>query len=221
VFYKWKKNPVSERDWDDAHLIKVALNIHQEDPGCGYRFMSDELANAGIKASERRVRRFCSHRHIWSVFAKKPGLRSKAGPPVHDDLDRRNFHATRANERWLTVFTEHQISEGKLYLCAVKDVHSNRTVEYSIYSPMKAFQAVAAECNAFSLRSSKATVIHSDRGFQCRSKAFMRTLKNNNLIGAMERIKACDDNATTESFFTLLQKMFSISNDGRVGKNYG
>jgi putative transposase len=107
AFYKWKKNPVSQRDWDDAHLINVALDIRQEDPGYEYRFISDELADAGIKASERRVWRLCSQQRIWAVFAKKTGIRPKAGPPVHDDLVKRNFTASRVNELWLTDITEH------------------------------------------------------------------------------------------------------------------
>jgi transposase InsO family protein len=83
----------------------------------------------GIKASERRVWRLCSKQHIWSVFAKKPGLRSKAG-----------------------------------------------------------------------------TVVHSDRGSEFRSKALVRTLKNNNLVGSIGRAGTCGDNAAMESFFALLQK---------------
>jgi transposase InsO family protein len=153
-----------------------------------------------------RVWRLCSQQHIWSVFAKKPGLRSKAGPPVHDDLVKRNFTASAVNELWLTDITEHQTSEGKLYLCAIKDVYSNRIVGYSIDTRMKASLAVAAVHNAIALRSPKATVVHSDRGSQFRSKAFVRALKNNNLIGSMGRVGACGDNAAMESFFALLQK---------------
>jgi transposase InsO family protein len=75
--------------------------------GYEYRFISDELADAGIKASERRVWRLCSQQRIWAVFAKKTGIRPKAGPPVHDDLVKRNFTASRVNELWLTDITEH------------------------------------------------------------------------------------------------------------------
>jgi transposase InsO family protein len=48
--------------------------------------------------------------------------------------------------------------------------------------------------------------VHSDRGSQFGSKAFVRALKNNNLIGSMGRVGACGDNAAIESFFALLQK---------------
>jgi len=206
AFYKWKKNPCSQRDWDDAHLINAALDIHHDDPAFGYRFISDELADAGIKASERRVWRLCSQQRIWSIFAKKRGLRRKAGPPVHDDLVARNFTTDRPNALWLTDITEHQTDQGKLYVCAIKDVYSNRIVGYSIDSRMKTSLAVAAVRNAITLRSPVGTVVHSDRGSQFRSKAFVRTLKNNGLIGSMGRVGACGDNAAMESFFSLLQK---------------
>ncbi len=67
------------------------------------------------------------------MLAKKRGLGRKAGPPVHDDLVRRvTSPPTAPNELWLTDITEHPTAEGKLYLCAIKDVCSNRIVGYSI-----------------------------------------------------------------------------------------
>lgn len=45
---------------------------------------------------------------------------------------------------WLTDIAEHPTAEGKLYLCAVKDVWSNRIVAYSIDSRMKSRLAVQA-----------------------------------------------------------------------------
>ncbi len=32
AFYKWQQNPVSQRDWADAHLIDAARDIHADDP---------------------------------------------------------------------------------------------------------------------------------------------------------------------------------------------
>src|SRR5699024_12138534 len=77
----------------------------------------------------------------------------KPGPPVHDDLcvvtdaDGRvqhEFRATAVNELWLTDITEHWTDEGKLYMCAIKDVYSSRIVGYSIGARMKARLAVDA-----------------------------------------------------------------------------
>jgi putative transposase len=49
AFYKWQANPVSQRDWDDAHLINAGLDIHADDPAFGYRFIADELREQGTE----------------------------------------------------------------------------------------------------------------------------------------------------------------------------
>jgi transposase InsO family protein len=205
-FNKWRRNPVSWRDWENAHLTNAALDAHRDDPAFGYRFIADELRDAGHCISERRVWRICSEQAIWSVFAKKRGLNRKAGPPVHDDLVDRNFTAAGPNELWLTDITEHWTSEGKLYCCVIKDVWSNRIVGYAMDDRMKASLAVRALHNAIGLRRPAGTVVHSDRGSQFRSRVFVRTLSNNGLVGSMGRVGACGDNAAMESFFSLLQK---------------
>jgi hypothetical protein len=50
AFHAWRKNPVSQRDWDDAHLINAALDVHRDDPAFGYRLIADELPARGIAA---------------------------------------------------------------------------------------------------------------------------------------------------------------------------
>jgi len=214
-YYQWLKKPVCQRDWDDAHLIDAALDIHLDDPGYGYRFIADALADQGMVASENRVWRLCSTQRIFSLHSKKRGLNHKPGPPVHDDLLKvigeqgrptRDFTAQAPNTKWLTDITEHPTGEGKLYLCAVKDCYSSRIVGYSIDSRMKPSLAASAIRNAISLRSPVGTILHSDRGSQFRSKTVVRLLKNNDLHGSMGRVGACGDNAAMESFFSLLQK---------------
>jgi transposase InsO family protein len=143
---------------------------------------------------------------IFSLHAKKKGRSRTAGPPVHDDLVRRDFTAGAPNTKWLTDITEHPTCEGKLYLCAIKDCYSNKIVGYSIDSRMKSSLAAAALRNAIALRSPAGTICHSDRGSQFRSKKVMRLLKNNGLIGSMGRVASAGDNAAMESFFSLLQK---------------
>ncbi len=187
-------------------MINAALEIHDGAPEFGYRFIADDLSEHGINASENRVQRLCSLQKIWSVHSKKRGLNRKAGPPVHGDLIARDFTAERPNVKWLTDITEHWTGEGKLYLCAIKDCHSNKIVGYALGDRMKAELAVRALRNVIALRNPVGTTIHSDRGGQFRSRAFVRTLANNGLVGSMGRVGACGDNAAMESFFALLQK---------------
>lgn len=208
AFYAWDTNPVSDRDWDDAHLVNAILDVHGDDPEFGYRFIADELAaNPGVvDASEHRIWRLCRENGVASVISKRKGSGKIPGPAVHDDHVQRQFTAEAPNQLWLTDITEHRTAEGKLYLCAVKDCYSNRIVGYSIDSRMKASLAVAALSMAIQRRHpSPGLVVHSDRGSQFRSKAYTRLLRSHHLVGSMGRVASAADNAAMESFFSLLQ----------------
>ncbi|WP_420094727.1 DDE-type integrase/transposase/recombinase [Nocardia asteroides] len=68
---------------------------------------------------------------------------------------------------WLSDISEHRTREGKVYICAVKDVFSGRIVGYSIDSRMKSRLAVNALNNAVARRGEVAgCVVHTDRGSQ-------------------------------------------------------
>ncbi len=159
-----------------------------------------------MRASRNRVNRLCTSQRLWSVHSRKRGLNRRPGPPVHDDLVLRDFTAQRPNELWLTDITEHPTAEGKLYLCAVKDACSKRIVGYSIDSRMTSELAINALRNAVALRGTAGAIVHSDRGSQFRSHAYVQALRSAQLRGSMGRVGACADNAAMESFFSLLQK---------------
>ncbi|MBB2925495.1 transposase InsO family protein [Cellulomonas cellasea] len=206
AYYAWRARPVTDRDWDDAHLINAAIAIHHDDPEFGYRFIADELPARGIVAGRNRVHRLCTAARLFSAHSKKRGTARRPGPPVHDDLVERDFTAPRPNQLWLTDITEHPTAEGKLYLCAIKDACTNRIVGYSIDSRMTSQLAVNALANAVALRRPTGTVVHSDRGSQFRSHTYVHALRTAGLTGSMGRVGACADNAAMESFFALLQK---------------
>ena len=209
AFYSWKAAPVTERDLVDAYATNAALKVHAEEPGFGYRFIADELADAGHEVSERRVWKVCSQAGIVSLHARKRGRSKKPGPPVHDDLVERDFTATGPNRLWLTDITEHPTAEGKLYLCAVKDVWSRRIVGYSIDSRMTRHLAVEALEMAIARRGRDAVagcVVHADRGSQFRSRTYVSALGKHHMKGSMGRVASSADNAAMESFFALLQK---------------
>ena len=209
AFYAWQANPVSQRDLVDAYAMNAAFDIHADDPGFGYRFIADELAAAGHVLSERRVWKICSQAQIMSAHARSRGRWKKPGPPVHDDLVERDFTAPGPNRLWLTDITEHPTAEGKLYLCAVKDVWSRRIVGYAIDARMTHHLAVDALEMAVTRRGRTQVVgcvVHADRGSQFRSRGFVTALGKHHLTGSMGRVASSADNAAMESFFALLQK---------------
>ncbi len=136
-YYRWRHQQVTQAELTEAYRANALLDAHLNDPEYGYRFLAGEAAEAGEQMCERTAWRICRDNQWWSVFGKKRGKNGKRpGPPVHDDLVKRDFTADDANELWLTDITEHWTDEGKLYLCAIKDVFSARIVGYSISDRM-------------------------------------------------------------------------------------
>ena len=131
---------------DQAYRADDLFDAHLDDPEFGYRLLVDPTRDAGQVMEVRTAWAICSANGWFSAFSKKRarGKGKKAGPPVHDDHVRRQFHAKAANQLWLTDITEHATSEGKLYVCAVKDVFSNRIVGYSDDSRMQSNLAVGS-----------------------------------------------------------------------------
>ena len=207
-YYRWLADPISDRELTDAYLANALFDAHRDDPEFGYRYLADEARDAGHHACDRTMWRVCSTNQWWAAFGKKRAKNGKKpGPPVHDDLVQRDFTAQAPNELWLADITEHKTGEGKLYVCAVKDVFSNRIVGYSISDRMKSRLAVAAVDNAVSRRADVAgCVLHTDRGSQFRSRKFVRALSRHDMVGSMSKVGAAGDNAAMESFFALLQR---------------
>jgi putative transposase len=166
-YYRWLANPIADAELVEAYRANALFDAHREDPEFGYRYLVEEARDAGTPMAERTGWRICSHNGWWSVFGKKRGKNGKTGPPVHDDLVERDFTAAEPNELWLSDITEHRTGEGKLYLCVIKDVFSNRIVGYSIDSRMKSRLATTALNSAVARRGEVAgCILHSDRGSQ-------------------------------------------------------
>ena len=220
-YYRWLASPVTPAERDQAHRANALFDAHRDDPEFGYRYLHDEAGAAGVSMSARTAWKLCSTNAWWSAFGKKRGRSGKRpGPPVHDDLlaivdehgvTRHEFVAERPNQVWLSDITEHRTNEGKLYLCAVKDVYSGRIVGYSINDRMKSSLAVAALDSAIARRRADGVdvagcIIHTDRGSQFRSRKVVHAINRHGLAGSMGRVGAAGDNAAMESFFALLQK---------------
>lgn len=216
-YYRWLADPITDAETVEAYRANALFDAHRDDPEFGHRLLADEARHAGEAMADRTAWQICRDNGWWSAFGKKRGTNGKKpGPAVHEDLCavtdedgrvRHEFTADAPNRLWLTDITEHRTGEGKLYLCAIKDVFGNKIVGYSIDSRMKSTLAVNALNNAVALRGDVAgCVVHSDRGSQFRSRKFLRALTRHRLLGSMGRVASCGDNAAMESFFALLQK---------------
>ena len=95
---------------------------------------------------------------------KKGPKGKRPGPPVNDDLRRRNVTAAGPNRKWITDLTEYPTGERKAYCCTIKDL---------FYDRMTADLALNVLRTSLARRESDSIVIvHADRGSQRRARSF-------------------------------------------------
>ena len=87
AFYKWRAKPVCDRDYDDAHLINAAVDVHHDDPEFGYRFITDELAGRGWRASRNRVNKSILDRITQDMARLRRNLDAKDRSRLDDYLE--------------------------------------------------------------------------------------------------------------------------------------
>ncbi len=171
-YYRWLAAPVTDAELDEAYLANALFDAHRDDPEFGYRFLADEARDAGHAGCDRtRVADLLGQRLVERV-------RQEARQERQEGRARRSTTTwcsatsppSAPNQLWLGDITEHRTGEGKLYLCAIKDVYSNRIVGYSISDRMKSRLAVDALDSAVARRGEVAgCIVHSDRGSQFRA----------------------------------------------------
>ncbi len=167
-YYRWLRNPEGPAAKKRQERVRVLRELYEDDPEFGYRFLHDGAAQRGVHMSTRTAWKLCHDHGLVSTTQPKRAGRPRSGPAVHDDLVARVFEADGPNQVWLTDITEHPTKEGKLYMCALKDVWSNRIVGYAMSERMTSQLAVDALADAVARRGTSVAgcIVHSDRGSQ-------------------------------------------------------
>ncbi|SUP27432.1 Integrase [Streptomyces griseus] len=131
----------------------------------------------------------------------------RQGGPARRRSGPAELHRPAPNRRWLTDITEHATGEGKLYLCAVKDVYSGRIV-----ATPSTRDEVQPRCVRPGIRgcpSRPGRRMHRplrSADLHFRARKYVAVLARHSLVGSMGRAGAAGNNAAMENFFALLQK---------------
>jgi putative transposase len=148
--------------------------------------------------------------HHIHVKYKKPfriTTQSKHQNPISPNLLKRDFAATKPNEKWVSDISYIPTQTGFLYLAVIIDLYSRMVVGMSMSSSLSRHVIL----NAFSqdcLRRNRPqrVLFHSDRGIQYTSDDFRAMLLATKAIQSMSAKGNCWDNAVSESFFGTLKR---------------
>lgn len=208
-YYSWLNRPQSERDRENASLLKEICKVHVESRGLyGSIRVTRKLNNKGIKCGKNRVARIMKDNGIQSRIKRKfkATTNSKHNYPVAANLLDQNFETGKNNEVWIADITYVPTDEGWLYFAGIVDLHRRKVIGWSMDSTMTQQLTIDALNQALLRECPPNGVIHhSDRGSQYAANDYRKLLSKNGFIQSMSRKGNCYDNACMESFFGTLK----------------
>lgn len=209
-YYNYKKNRKNaKRKQKDKLLKQIKAMYHAADGSPGYRTMQKALKNDGILLSPQTVRQYMNvELGLKSVTRKKkkrytPGLEAYA---LFENLLEQNFKADAKNTKWCIDFTYIYFQKKKRYNCTIIDLYERRVVASVNSNRINTQLAIDTLNKAFERSGKKGgMILHSDRGSQFTSKAFVEYCKECNVTQSMSKPGCPYDNAPMERYFNTLK----------------
>ena len=207
TYYYWLK--ILKKEDKYKEIKEKIKSIFVENKGLyGYRRITDELHNRGIKINHKTVQRLMKILGLKSIVRPKRRYSSYKGEigKIADNLLKRNFKAEKPNQKWATDVTEFKVCDEKLYFSPIIDLFNGEIVSYNLSKRPTFAQVMDMLKKAFAkIPDNTNLILHSDQGWQYQMKTYQRALKEKGIRQSMSRKGNCLDNACAENFFGLLK----------------
>ena len=204
-YYKWRSREPSAQDCRRLEAERLLVNLFNRFKSrYGSPRMTLELNDNGFAICENTVAKLMAEQ----------GLRARNGKAynyfpdvlahnhVSDNLLRRNFTASRPDEKWVSDITYIKVEKGFVYLAVIMDLFSRKIIGWSLDTTMTNQLIIDAFKMAVAAREVEpGLILHSDRGVQYRSGEYQALLLDEGIKPSMSRKGNCWDNAAMESFF--------------------
>lgn len=215
----WQKR--FDRENPDEALEKEILDIRKENKDFGYRRIHGELGNRNIKVNKKKVQRIVQKLGLQvTSFTHKSrkysSYQGKVGKVAPNRINRR-FNTNIPHQKMTTDTTEFKyyqvdkkgnMSIKKLYLDPFMDMFNSEIISYGISERPSAQSIMNALNEAISITDDcpYRRTFHSDQGWAYQMKAYVRTLKENEIFQSMSRKGNCHDNSIMENFFGIMKQ---------------
>jgi len=200
-----------EKQQQEKIFGDLVEQVFQENQGTyGAERICIVLRDRRYKASKKKVSRIMKERHLQSVHTPRK-QRSLTNSRTAIDAACPNliqgveichpFQAITSDISYLTT------TEGRQYICKIKDVASGVVLAQTVSDKMKADLVMTTIQSVFDRwQVPKGCIFHSDRGSQYRAEEVRKLLSQHGLLQSFSRRGKPGDNAWSESFFATLKK---------------
>lgn len=173
----------------------------------GYRRVTADLCRTGDAVDPKTVQRLMQEIGLKSTVRPKKyqSYKGVEGETAKNSL-KRDFEATRPNEKWVTDVTEFKVAGEKLYLSPVLDLYNREIIAFTMDTRPSLNLVTSMLADALEkLPEDDKPLMHSDQGWHYRMPAYQSALKDRGVVQSMSRKGNCYDNAVMENFFGLLK----------------
>ena len=225
AYYKWLHREIPEQELENIQLAELIKEYDDRFHHIlGYRRMTSWINHFNhTNYSKKRVHRIMQKLGIHSVIRKKKKKYTSATPEITaENKLKRDFSASRPNEKWTTDVTEFKVpnENKKLYLSAILDLYDRYPVAYVISTRNDNRLVFETFDKAIAANPEGNPLFHSDRGFQYTSKIFQRKLREHEIEQSMSRVGHCIDNGPTEGFWGIIKsemyQMYEITDEASL-----
>jgi putative transposase len=190
-------------------LVKIKAISKSKRQVYGSPRIHKELVKQGETCSRKRVAKImringiqAKTRKKWKATAKGSKDLSRIAP----NLLNQNFNVDCANKVWVTDITYVPTRQGWLYVSTVLDLYSRKIVGLSMSAhPDTGLVLSSLKQAIIHRRPSTGLIIHSDRGCQYTSDAYISHARMHEFTLSMSSKGNCYDNAAMETFFHTLK----------------
>ena len=217
-YYKWLK--YKDTRSNDENIL-IAQLIREYDIAfnhiLGYRRMTSWINRLNNKSySKNRIHRIMRKLGIKSVIRRK---RNKYlyYPTYYlpENFLRRNFNASKPNEKWLTDVTEFKWyannMKHKLYLSVIMDLYDRSIIAYVVSNRNNNAITLSTFEKAIKSNPTAKPIFHSDRGFNYTNQSFQFRVITQGMTPSLSRKGHCIDNGPMEGFWGIIKsEMYNL-----------
>lgn len=209
-FYSYINRVESEQSKRKKEVKVLITEIYNESNQIyGAPKITHLLTEKGYIIAEKTVGNYMRElgiRAIWVSPYKRTTIDSNFDDTLKNILDRK-FNPKSPNTVWVTDITYIYTLTGFVYLTSVMDLYSRAIVGWHLSDNLSTAGVLKAIDKAKANRKLESPIIiHSDRGVQYVSKAYIDATPASNFIRSYSKKGTPWDNAVIESFHALIKR---------------
>lgn len=208
-YYSWINLGRPEYKSYDESIAKIIFEQYSKDKRQGIRRLRMNIKKIyGIELTNSTIYRYMKILNISSIIRKKKKRYSKVQHHKIPNLIKRDFNATKPNQKWSIDITYIHTISGVEYLCAIKDMYDKSIISHNQSRFMDnelVLNTVKQAIKSVPYHYRKGLILHSDQGTHFTGKDYGNLLKYNKIKRSCSYKGCCVDNVPIESFFSTLK----------------